>query len=86
MVRSQTTNFQDLAPQLFFGGIELTLTALLSFHPGVDFATAALSYLIVIAIFPAGRPLAASSPLAVLSAHLSHLITSSGTSTENDGT
>ena len=51
MVQNQTTNFRNLAAQCFLGSIPLALVTLAFFWLGVDLASTAFAYLIVIVLF-----------------------------------
>jgi hypothetical protein len=51
MVHNRTTNFWNLAAQFFLGSIALASATLAFFRLGVDFASTAFVYLIVIVLF-----------------------------------
>jgi hypothetical protein len=51
MVHNRTTNFWNLAAQFFLGSIGLASVTLAFFRLGVDFASTAFVYLIVIVLF-----------------------------------
>jgi K+-sensing histidine kinase KdpD len=67
MVHKQTTNFRNLAAQLFLGSVALALVSLAFFRLGVDLASAAFAYLIVIVLFSLAGSFVASALLAVMS-------------------
>jgi hypothetical protein len=50
MMRNQITNFWNSAAQFFFGSIVLALVTLVFFRLGVDLASTAFAYLIVIVL------------------------------------
>ena len=51
MVHNQTTNLRNLAAQFFVGSIALALVTLALFRLGIDLASTAFAYLIVIVLF-----------------------------------
>ena len=51
MVHNRTTNFWNLAAQFFLGSIALASVTLAFFRLGVDFASTAFVYLIVMVLF-----------------------------------
>jgi hypothetical protein len=66
MMRNQTTNFRNSAAQFFLGGIELALVTLVFFPLGLDFASTAFAYLIVIVLFSLMGSFIASALLAIM--------------------
>jgi hypothetical protein len=85
MVHNQTSNLRNLAAQFFLGSIALALVTLAFFRLGIDLASTAFGYLIVIVPFSL-----VASRFAVRSWKLTgddcQLITLSATSKENDQT
>jgi K+-sensing histidine kinase KdpD len=67
MVHSRTTNFRNLAAQFFLGSIALASMTLAFFRLGVDLASTAFAYLIVIVLFALTDSFIASPLLAVIS-------------------
>ena len=68
MMRNQTTKFWKLVEQFFLGSIALALVTLDFFQVGVDLASTAFSYLIVIVLFSLMGSFTASALLAIMSA------------------
>jgi K+-sensing histidine kinase KdpD len=67
MVQNQTTNFRYLAAQFFLGSIALALVTLAFFRLGMDLASTAFAYLIVIVLFSLMGSFTASALLAIIS-------------------
>jgi K+-sensing histidine kinase KdpD len=65
MMRNQTTNFRHSAAQFFLGSIALALVTLAFFRAGVDLASTASAYLIVIVLFSLMGSFIASTLLAI---------------------
>jgi hypothetical protein len=61
MVHNQTRNFRNLAAQFFLGSIALALVTLAFFRLGVDLASTAFAYLVVIVLFSLMGSLIASA-------------------------
>jgi len=67
MVHNRTTNFRNLAAQFFLGSIALASMTLAFCRLGVDLASTAFAYLIVIVLFAPMGSFIASALLAVIS-------------------
>jgi hypothetical protein len=67
MVQSQTTNFRYLAAQSFHGSVALALVTLAFFRFGIDLASTAFAYLIVVVLFSLMGNFIASALLAIMS-------------------
>jgi PAS domain S-box-containing protein len=67
MVRNQLTNFWNFAAQFFFGSLALAFVTWALFRLGVDLASTAFAYLIVVVLFSLMGSIAASALLAVMS-------------------
>jgi PAS domain S-box-containing protein len=67
MMSIQTTNFWNSAAQFFFGSIALALVTLVFFQLGVDLASTAFAYLVVILLCSLMGSFTASALLAVMS-------------------
>ena len=66
MMRNQITNFWNSAAQFFLGSIVLALVTLVFFRLGVDLASTAFAYLIVIVLFSLMGSFIASALLAIV--------------------
>src|SRR5580692_4732753 len=67
MMSIQTTNFWNSAAQFFFGSIALALVTLAFFQLGVDLASTAFAYLVVILLCSLMGSFTASALLAIMS-------------------
>ena len=67
MMRNQKTNFRNSAAQFFLGSIALAMLTLVFFRLGLDLASTAFAYLIVIVLFSLMGSFTASALLAMMS-------------------
>src|SRR5258708_23005333 len=67
MVQNQTTNFRYLAAQFFLGSTALALVTLAFFRLGIELASTAFAYLIVIVLVSLMGSFIASALLAIMS-------------------